>query len=120
MRQSLLFALLLLPFALFAQPDEMTICGEEPKLANFAEVWACIPYPPLARDAGIQGTVVFRVLFDAEGEYVRHKLIKTVHPILTQAFEPYVPCLKMVPAIGADGKPTGSWVNVPFRMGPAK
>ncbi|MEZ4829479.1 MAG: energy transducer TonB [Bacteroidia bacterium] len=85
----------------------------EPTPINMEEVRTLIGYPQIARDAGISGNVVLRVLVDKRGNYVRHKVINEVHPLLTQAIEPNIPKLRFTPAIQA-GKPIAFWVNVPF------
>ncbi|MDB4285910.1 energy transducer TonB [bacterium] len=87
----------------------------EPIPQNHKEVREMIGYPEIARDAGIEGIVVIRVLVDKKGKYVKHKVIKKVHPILGGACEKHIHKLKFTPAIH-DGKAIPFWVNIPFRF----
>ncbi|MEL6592497.1 MAG: energy transducer TonB, partial [Bacteroidota bacterium] len=74
-----------------------------------------IGYPQIARDAGIEGNVVVRVLVDKRGNYDKHKIITQVHPILTKAVEEHISKLQFTPAIQG-GKPIKFWVNIPFNF----
>jgi protein TonB len=87
----------------------------EPYPLNMHEIKKLIGYPQIARDAGIMGTVVVRVLVDKNGAYQRHKVIKSVHPILDQAVEAQLHKLRFEPALQG-GKPIPYWVNIPFKF----
>lgn len=95
--------------------DAFIFVQEEPKPVNMADIKKLVGYPQIARDAGIQGDVVLRILVDEKGNYVKHKIIKQAHPILAQACEAQVPKLKFTPAIQG-GKSIKFWVNVPFKF----
>ncbi len=88
---------------------------EEPVPVNMEEIKKMIGYPQLARDAGIEGQVVVRVLVDKNGNYAKHRVINQVHPILAKACEEQLPKLKFTPAIQG-GKPIQFWVNIPFNF----
>jgi protein TonB len=88
---------------------------EEPKPINMDEVQAAVGYPTVARDADIEGVVVVRVLVDEYGNYRKHRIIKTAHPVLSEAVESKIKMLRFTPAIQG-GKPIAFWVNVPFRF----
>jgi protein TonB len=88
---------------------------EEPKPVNMDDVRRAIGYPQIARDAGIEGTVVVRVLVDEQGAYRRHKILNSVHPILQKAVEQKIGMLTFTPAIQG-GKPIQFWVNIPFNF----
>lgn len=64
-------------------PDQFILVDQEPTPLNLDEFNKKIGYPLLLREAGIIGKVVFRVLVDEEGNYVRHEVIKSPHPLLT-------------------------------------
>jgi protein TonB len=96
-------------------PDEFIFVSEEPQPLNMDDVRKIIGYPEIARDAGIEGQVVVRVLVDEKGNYRKHKMIKKVHPILAEAVESNLKQLKFSPAIQGN-KPIKFWVNIPFRF----
>lgn len=89
--------------------------SEEPQPLNMEEVRRRIGYPEIARDAGIEGQVVVRILVDERGNYMRHKMIKKVHPILSKSVEAALLLLKFTPAI-QNNRPIKYWVNLPFRF----
>ena len=65
--------------------------------------------------ANIKGTVIARVLVNKKGEYVKHKIIHTAHPLLERMVDKHISSLDFVPAIH-EGKPVHLWVNVPFHF----
>lgn len=93
--------------------NEFVFAEEEPTPVNMEDIRKLIGYPQIARDAGIEGNVVVRVLVDKKGNYSRHKIINQVHPILTKAVEEHIDKLTFSPAIQG-GKPIPFWVNIPF------
>lgn len=88
---------------------------EEPQPVNMNDLIKLIGYPQIARDAGIQGTVVVRVLVDKKGRYSNHKVINQVHPILSKNVEKHINRLTFTPAIQG-GNPIQFWVNIPFNF----
>ncbi|RMG18094.1 MAG: TonB family protein [Bacteroidetes bacterium] len=108
-----------IPEVIQAEPEPdinaFIFAEEEPKPINMGDIQKAIGYPQIARDAGIEGVVVVRVLVDELGNYSRHKVINQVHPILTKAVEEHVNKLKFTPAIQG-GKPIKFWVNIPFNF----
>ncbi|MEM6632576.1 MAG: energy transducer TonB [Bacteroidota bacterium] len=97
------------------EPDvnAFIVVEEEPKPVNMNEVKQAIGYPQVARDAGIEGNVVVRVLVDKNGGYKRHVILNGVHPVLEKAVAAQLPKLRFTPAIQG-GKPIQFWVNIPF------
>jgi len=93
--------------------DEFLITEREPRALNLDEVKKAIGYPLIARDAGIEGTVVVRILVHKNGAYQRHELINAVHPILTRAVEAHISKLRFEPALQG-GRTISYWVNIPF------
>lgn len=89
--------------------------AEEPQPLNMDDVRRLIGYPAVARDANIQGQVVARVLVDKEGNYRKHVIVKTGHPILRDSVEQHLPKLKFTPAM-KNGEAILFWVNIPFRF----
>jgi TonB family protein len=93
------------------QPD--TIKRVSPREVNLAEVQRLVGYPIEAREAGIQGDLIFRVHIDESGNYIEHIILKTGDPILIEAVEKHISKVIFTPAI-QDGKPIKFWVNLPF------
>lgn len=94
-------------------PDEFVFLEEQPSPVNLDEIRAAVKYPQMAKDAGIYGKVVFRVLIDENGRYKKHKVLKTPHPWLTEACVKHLNKIRFTPGIQA-GKPIPVWVTVPF------
>ncbi len=105
--------------ALEPAPDinDFIFADEEPRPLNLSEIVKRIGYPQMAREAGIDGTVVLRVLVGKDGTYRRHKVIDQAHPMLTEAVTEHIDQVKFTPAIQG-GKPIPFWVNIPFHIKP--
>jgi TonB family protein len=73
-----------------------------------------VGYPPEAKEAGIQGTVLVKILVSKHGEVLDSKLISSPGKLLTDPVMQKLPLLKFSPAI-KDGKPVASWTTAPFR-----
>jgi len=86
---------------------------KEPQPVNIDDIKRRIGYPPLAKEAGIQGKVIVRVLVGKDGKYVKHVILKSPHKILADAVEKELPNLEFTPGIQA-GKPIKVWVTIPF------
>ncbi|MCS7189074.1 MAG: TonB family protein [Bacteroidia bacterium] len=96
-------------------PDPMGFVAveKEPQPVNMDEIRKRIGYPPLAKEAGIQGKVIVRVLVGKTGKYEKHIVLKSPHKLLTEAVEKELPNLEFTPGIQA-GKPIKVWVTIPF------
>lgn len=86
---------------------------KEPQPTNMDEIKKRIAYPPLAKEAGIQGKVIVRVLVDKEGRYKRHIVLRSPHKLLTEAVEKELPNLTFIPGL-SNGQPIKVWVTIPF------
>ncbi|MCS6894717.1 MAG: TonB family protein [Bacteroidia bacterium] len=84
-----------------------------PVPTNMDDIKKRIVYPPLAKEANIQGKVIVRVLVGKEGRYERHIVLRSPHKLLTEAVEKELPNLSFTPGI-KDGKPVKVWVTIPF------
>lgn len=91
------------------------VVQEQPKPINMSDIRKAIGYPSVARDAGIEGELLFRILVDEQGNYVRHLVSKSAHPLLQMEVEKRIKDLHFTPAIQA-GKPIKFWVNIPFKF----
>jgi TonB family protein len=98
-------------------PDEnkFVFAQEIPKPINLDEVKMAIGYPLLAQEAGIEGSVMVRVLVDKNGKPIRYIITKAGHPILQEAVEKFIDFVVFIPAMQA-GKPLRFWVNIPFNF----
>ncbi|MEL6850252.1 MAG: energy transducer TonB [Bacteroidota bacterium] len=93
--------------------NEFISVEQEPAPVNMDDIKKLVGYPQIARDAGIEGQVVVRVLVDKKGNYTKHRVVNQVHPILAEAVEKHISKLKFTPAIQG-GRPIKFWVNIPF------
>ncbi|MGQ9864510.1 MAG: energy transducer TonB [Bacteroidia bacterium] len=94
-------------------PNAFIAVEKEPAPVNMDDIKKRIGYPPLAKEAGIQGKVIVRILVGKDGKYKRHIVLKSPHPALTQAVEREIKSLEFTPGIQA-GKPIPVWVTIPF------
>jgi protein TonB len=86
---------------------------KEPAPVNLDEIKKRIVYPPLLKEAGVQGKVIVRILVGKDGKYIKHQVIKSSHKLFTEAVEKEIQNLEFTPAIQA-GKPIKLWVTIPF------
>ncbi|MEL6654741.1 MAG: energy transducer TonB, partial [Bacteroidota bacterium] len=98
---------------LIPKPGDFSSPDEEPKPINMKEISDLITYPQLMRDAGVEGTVVLRVLVDKSGYYKKHLVLNSPHPVLSREVESHINKLKFTPAIQGK-RPIYFWVNIPF------
>jgi protein TonB len=94
-------------------PNDFVMLEKEPAPVNMDDIKKMIGYPPMAKEAEIEGKVVLRVQVDTHGDYVRHVVIKDPHPILTAEVVKQLKHLKFTPGIQS-GKPIKVWVTIPF------
>lgn len=94
-------------------PTAFVAVEKEPQPVNIDDIKKRIGYPPLAKEAGIQGKVIVRVLVSKNGKYERHIILRSPHKLLTEAVEKELPNLEFTPGIQA-GKPIKVWVTIPF------
>ncbi len=94
-------------------PDSFIVLTKEATLLNWDDVYKMMGFPLALRDAEIEGKVVLRILFDENGNYIRHIVLKDPHPLLTKVFTDVVAMLKVKPS-EIDGRPIASWVTIPF------
>jgi|GEM_PF-3150674 len=100
---------------LVSDGEEVTMASKEPEVTNMAQVRRLIGYPSEAKQEGIQGTVLVRVLVDEDGRYVKHKVVKEGDPLLAEAVEQHVEKLRFKPALQGE-EPVKFWVDIPFRF----
>ena len=87
------------------------VAQEKPRLLQ----GAVADYPEMARLAGMQGTVVVKVLVDVDGTVARVEILKGVHPLLDRPA--LTAARKLVFAPGTQrSMPVRCFVAVPFRF----
>lgn len=94
-------------------PTDFVAVEKEPQPLNYEEVRKRIGYPLLAKEAGIRGKVIVRVLVSKDGKYEKHIVLRSPHKMLTEAVERELPNLEFSPGIQA-GKPVKVWVTTVF------
>ncbi len=86
---------------------------KEPAPVNLDVIKKNIGYPNQAKELGIQGKVIIRVLVNKEGKPTKHVVVRSPHTLLTDAVTSQLYNLQFTPGIQA-GKPVPVWVNIPF------
>lgn len=96
-------------------PNKFIPAQKKPEPVNMDDIKKEIGYPALAREGNIEGDVTLKILVDENGNYVKHNVLKQVHPILLKEVEKHVGKLKFTPAIQGN-KPIKFWLVVPFKF----
>ena len=109
----LLIALLGLSRAFSQEP--FAPLDQEPEPLNYTQLIRQISYPSSAQRGGVEGLVQVLILVDERGNYVRHKIARSAHPLLSQAVDPYIACLQFQPAI-YQGRTVRAWTAIPLRF----
>ena len=89
---------------------------QDPYPLNIDFMKSTIGYPQAARDVGIQGQFVGRVLIDEEGRFDSFMVIESIHPILDQHILAYLPLIAFSPAIDPEGNSAPFYVSIPFNF----
>ncbi|MFP4527075.1 MAG: energy transducer TonB [Candidatus Kapaibacterium sp.] len=84
-------------------------------MVDLADLQKNVVYPELARRAGIEGTVVLRVLIDTDGLVRRMAVLATDSELLNEAAMNAVIKSTFTPAI-QNSEPVMCWVNIPIRF----
>ncbi|MEM7371272.1 MAG: energy transducer TonB [Bacteroidota bacterium] len=92
-----------------------TVANHPPIPKNLPAIKEQIGYPPIAKNAGIEGRVILRILVDEKGNYVKHSVVDSFHPMLRIPVELHVPLVTFEPAKRM-GKATSGWVSIPFQF----
>ncbi|WP_339901417.1 energy transducer TonB [uncultured Cyclobacterium sp.] len=95
--------------------NAVVLVDEDPKPLNLGEIYQAIGYPSKAKEAGIEGSVVVRILVGQNGEYLKHKIVTNAHPLLSNSVDLEVKNLRFTPAMKA-GQPVKVWINLPFKF----
>ncbi|MEZ4827760.1 MAG: hypothetical protein R3C61_15970 [Bacteroidia bacterium] len=85
-----------------------------PTPLNLDPIKKQIGYPLVARELGIQGSVVFKIEVNPQGDYVRHICINPI-PILTPACERYIPDIEFSLGDCRNNRKC-IWIELPFNF----
>lgn len=97
------------------EPDEFIAVEKEPGV-DLAKLQSLVTYPELARRAGVEGTVIVRVLVTKDGSVSRMLIEYSDNKLLDQAAEDAIRKYgRFTPAI-QNGQPIACWVSIPIRF----
>lgn len=97
------------------EPDEFIAVEKEPGV-DLAKLQSLVTYPELARRAGVEGTVIVRVLVTKDGSVSRMLIEYSDNKLLDQAAEEAIRKYgRFTPAI-QNGQPIACWVSIPIRF----
>lgn len=94
-------------------PSAFFPCTKYPQPINLDDIVRLIGYPN--SDLCYEAHIIFRVLVDEKGNYIRHLPPKHSMPFLTKAIEEHIAKLRFIPAT-RDEIPVKCWANIPFRF----
>jgi protein TonB len=98
-----------------SEPDPNAFVAVEraPVPVNMDDLKRRIKYPEVAREMGLEGKVMVRILIDEEGNPKKHEVLRSPHPSFTESAVKEIYSLKFTPAI-QNGKPIMFWTTVPI------
>ncbi len=94
-------------------PNQFIPVTKKPEPLNMQEVVSQVAYPTIAKEGGIEGDIILKVLVDKEGKYVKHTILKTIHPVLVREVEKHIASLTFNPAMQGNN-PISFWQVIPF------
>lgn len=97
------------------EPDEFIAVEKEPAV-DLGKLQSLITYPELARRAGVEGTVIVRVLVDKSGRATRTLIEHSDNKLLDNAAEEAVRKYGHFPPAIQNGQPITCWVSIPIRF----
>lgn len=98
------------------EPDPFKpFLGEMPIPGNMGDIRKLIGYPKQASEVQLEGKVTYRVLVDEKGDYVRHMVLRSSHPLFDNACAPHLKGLKFTPGKMGD-RAVPCWVVLPFNF----
>lgn len=96
-------------------PDEFLVVDKDAVPTNLDEVKTAIGYPTEAKEKGIVGTVIVRVLVDPRGNGACWVVMMNPNRILTDAVWLQIPNLKFQPAVRNDAR-IWQWISLGFKF----
>ena len=93
--------------------DRFVVADVMPTPINLNELKQQIVYPKKAREMGIEGKVFIRVLVGEDGIPIKHEVLRSPHPWLTEAALAGIDVLRFSPAM-REGKAIEFWTTIPI------
>jgi len=115
MKNLLLIILIALGSTAFSQSVSYVHVDQEANPTNLKVVTDAMSYPENLAIQGEEGTVVFRVLVDKNGNYKQHAVINSDNPQFTASAEQQLRKLTFTPAY-QNNEAVTSWVFVPVKF----
>lgn len=84
-------------------------------IGGLSKLYDYVKYPLIAKKAGIEGTVVIKLVVTAQGEPSRGEIIKSVHDLLDQAALEGVMKLTFEPA-RQRSRAVPVWISIPIKF----
>ena len=97
-----------------ASPDPKGKGERLPRIINFEEFVATVNYPNKCRLMGIEGTVVIRLLIDAEGKVERYRILAAPDDLMKKECVSKIKRLKFMPARDKNNKAVPAYVDLPI------
>lgn len=99
----------------FSQSVSYVHLAQEAKPINLKAVTDAMSYPEGLAIQGEEGTVVFRVLVNKDGNYKQHTVVNSANPEFVAAAEKQLNRLEFKPAYQGN-EPVTSWVFIPVKF----
>jgi TonB family protein len=113
MKKLLLIFFLLTAFNIYSQDNLPQEEKETDRFYTLDEIKKNIQYPQEAKERGIQGKVVIKVLIDETGKVIGDKGLVEGDQIFYNEIKKWIYKLKIQPAI-MNGEPIKCYINIPF------
>lgn len=93
--------------------NETVTNANTPKPINLNEIRQKMIYPTAVGE--INGNVIMRVLIDEDGNYIKHFVVSSTHPLFIKEVEKHIQEVKFLPLMQNE-KPIKFSVNIPFNF----
>jgi TonB family protein len=95
--------------------EDASKIDKQPEPINMKEFYRGLGDHEVYRKKGIQGNVIVRVFLDKQGKYVKHTILRSPHPSLSDVVSKTIPVLRFTPAIH-QGEPVSVWIDMVVRF----
>ncbi|MDA1028882.1 MAG: energy transducer TonB [Bacteroidetes bacterium] len=96
------------------EEDEIFVVVEQMPVikGGLQQLYKYVQYPDLARKAGLEGTVVIKIVVSPEGKPTKPEVLKSVHKVLDDAAINGIMQLEFEPARQRN-RPVSVWISIP-------